>query len=391
VTTGNPQALIDAIRSCLPTDLPIVELSEPTFEGNEWKYVKDCLDSGWVSSVGKYVDRFEDMLAEFTGARFAIVTVNGTAALHAALVLAGVQAGDEVLSPAFTFVAGTNAISYCGALPHFVDSHPDNLGVDAEKLAGYLSNCVEIKDGKCLNRSTGRIIRALVVMHVFGHPSDLDALTQVCDHFQLKLIEDAAEAVGSKYKERHVGHDGFLGCLSFNGNKTITTGGGGAILCDDQELALKVRHLTTTAKIPHRWRFDHDMVGYNYRMPNLNAALGCAQMEQLPGFLKKKRALAERYQQALDTIPGVRFLAEPANCKSNYWLNALMLDDPSEDILDSTLSECHRQGLKVRPGWTLQNKLPMYRDMPAMDLSVAESIEARLINLPSSVSLAVNE
>lgn len=388
MTAGNTQALIDAIWSCLPADRPRVELSEPVFEGNEWEYLRDCLDSGWVSSAGKYVDRFEDMLTDFTGASFAIATVNGTAALHSALLLAGVESGDEVLSPAFSFIAGTNAISYCGAVPHFIDSHPDDLGVDAEKLADYLSHSAEIRDGTCHNRSTGRPIRALLVMHVFGHPSDLDALTDVCQRFRIELIEDAAEAIGSRYKGRHVGNDGLLGCLSFNGNKTITTGGGGAILCNSENLARHAKHLTTTAKRPHPWRIEHDLIGYNYRMPNLNAALGCAQMEQLPGLLKKKRKLAERYRRVLGAIPGIHFLTEPAECESNYWLNALMLDTPCEDMLEFTISECHRQGLKVRPAWTLQNELQMYRHMPAMDLSVAETIAARLINLPSSAFLA---
>ena len=384
----NLQEMVSAVRNCLPDDLQSADLSEPLFEGKEWQYVKECLDSGWVSSAGQYVDLFEQKLAEFTGAGFAVVTVNGTAALHIALLLAGVQSGDEVLTPALTFVGTTNAIAYCNAVPHFVDSDPQTLGVDARKLREYLATSAELTNGVCHNRATGKPIRALVVMHTFGHPVDLDTASEVCEEFRVKLIEDAAEAIGSYYKGVHVGHRGLLGCLSFNGNKIITTGGGGAILTNDEELARRAKHLTTTAKLPHPWRYDHDSVGYNYPMPNLNAALGCAQLDQLPVFLDHKRNLASRYGQALADVQGVKFFGEPPGCRSNYWLNALLLDESAASQQKQALTAFHDNGLRVRPAWTLQNKLPMFQDAPSMNLEMAESIESRLINLPSSASLA---
>ena len=368
-------------------DQPSISLHEPCFGGNEWAYVKECLDTGWVSSVGKYVDRFEEKLADYTGVKRAVAVVNGTAALHTCLTLAGVEAHDEVLMPALTFIATANAVSYCGAVPHFIDSEETTLGVDSRKLAEYLDTVTEKRADGSYNRLTGRRIKAIVPMHTFGHPVDLDPLLEVCQRFNITLIEDAAESLGSFYKGRHTGHWGLLSALSFNGNKTITTGGGGAILTNDEELGRLAKHITTTAKVPHRWEFNHDMIGYNYRMPNINAALGCAQLEQLPGFLKAKRDLAEQYRQAFSDIHGIRFFTEPTNSKSNYWLNTLLLDEQYADQRDALLKSTNDAGMMTRPAWTLMNRLPMFSVCPKMDLPVAESLERRLINIPSSVIL----
>lgn len=380
------EQIICAMKSVLP-DVAQVALHQPCFVGNEWAYVKDCLDSGWVSSAGSYVTRFEQMLAEYTGAGYAVATVNGTAALHICLKLAGVQPGDEVLMPALTFVATANAVRYCGAVPHFVDSAPDTLGVDPARLADYLADIAQIKDGHCYNCLTGRRIAVLLPVHTFGHPVDLDPLMEVCQRYHLVLVEDAAEALGSLYKGRHVGTIGRLAALSFNGNKIITTGGGGAILTNDRELARLAKHLTTTAKLPHPWEFYHDMLGYNYRLPNINAALGCAQLEKLPEFLAQKRLLAEKYRAALASVTGVYFFTEPPFARSNYWLNALLLDEEWADWRDMLLSETHRLGIQTRPVWRLMTELPVYEGCPLMKLDVAKSLQSRIINLPSSPHL----
>ena len=364
-----------------------VSLHEPTFSGNEWVYVKDCIDSTYVSSVGSYVDRFEVMLSEYTGVKRAIAVVNGTAALHVCLILAGVKTGDEILLPTLTFVATPNALSYCGAIPHFVDSEEKTLGLDPHKLAGYLSEVAEVRGDECFNRKSGRRIKSVVPMHTYGHPVDLDPLLDVCERFKLVLIEDAAESLGSYYKGKHTGQWGKLSALSFNGNKVITTGGGGAILTNDEELGNLAKHLTTTAKVPHKWEFRHDMVGYNYRLPNLNAALGCAQLEQLPSFLQNKRVLAENYRKAFSDFDGLHFFSEPEQAQSNYWLNALLLDDVNCDKRDELLALTNNSGIMTRPSWTLMHKLPMFKDCPRMNLVVAEALERRLINIPSSSSL----
>lgn len=364
-----------------------VALHEPGFAGNEWRYLKDCLDSTFVSSVGQYVDRFESDLAVFTGAKHAIAVVNGTAALHIALKLAGVQQNDEVLVPALTFVATANAVAYCGAMPHFVDSEAVTLGLDAEKLRDYLRSTTERRSGCCINASTGRVIRAMVPMHTFGHPVDLDALLAIASEFNIALVEDAAESLGSYYHGMHTGTFGRMGILSFNGNKTITTGGGGAILTNDTDLAKRAKHLTTTAKSPHVWKYFHDEIGYNYRMPNLNAALGCAQLEQLPGMLLAKRALTNRYQSAFSGIPGASLMLEPAGCKSNYWLQTLILSPELAAARDAVLAATNDVGYMTRPVWDLMHELPPYANAPRMDLSGAVSLATRLINIPSSACL----
>lgn len=383
------QQVVEAIRDVVG-QIP-ASLHEPHFSGNEWQYLKECLDSTYVSSVGAFVDRFEVELAAYTGAKHAVAVVNGTAALHIVLKLAGVQQDDEVLVPALTFVATANAVTYCGAIPHFVDSEKRTLGIDAEKLRMYLTEISEQRGGQCINRTTGRVIRALVPMHVFGHPVDLDGLLAIARDFNIALVEDAAESLGSFYHGQHTGTFGLLGTLSFNGNKTITTGGGGAVLTNDPVLARKIKHLTTTAKLPHRWEYVHDEIGYNYRMPNLNAALGCAQLEQLPDFLKAKRSLYQSYNKAFHDVQGVSILNEPENCSSNYWLQALILDSKKSDQRDLILQATNDAGQMTRPVWKLLNRLQPYESCPTMGLETSLSLENRVVNLPSSVNIMVNE
>jgi perosamine synthetase len=381
------QSVLAAVCEVLGPATATIGLHEPEFGGNEWAYVKDCLDTGWVSSVGAYVDRFERDLQDVTGVSHAVATANGTAALHICLLLAGVEPGDEVLVPALTFVATANAVSYTGATPHFVDSETVSLGVDSVALEAYLARTADRVDGRCVNRATGRVIRALVVMHVFGHPADLEALDALAARWGLVLVEDAAESLGSFYQGRHTGNVGRVSALSFNGNKVVTTGGGGAVLTNDPVLGRRAKHLTTTARVAHRWNFLHDEVGYNYRLPNLNAALGCAQLEQLPGLLERKRVLAGRYAQAFAGVAGVSMLREPPQTRGNFWLNALMLASPDELRRDAVLATLNEAGYMSRPVWRLMHRLPMYSACPRMDLPVAESLEARVINLPSSARL----
>jgi perosamine synthetase len=363
-------------------------LHEPQFAGNEWEYLKECLDSTFVSSVGKFVDRFEKDLADYTGARYAVAVVNGTAALHIALKLAGVQDGDEVLTPALTFVATANAVNYCNATPHFVDCEEATLGMSALAVREHLQSVAELRQGVCVNRLSGRPIRALLPMHTFGHPVDLEGLMAVAHDFKLVMVEDAAESLGSFYHGRHTGTFGRMGTLSFNGNKTITTGGGGAIITDDERLARHAKHLTTTAKLPHRWAYEHDEIGYNYRMPNLNAALGCAQLEQLPGFLSAKRQLFNSYRTAFADLPGMHIVDEPADCRSNFWLQTLQLDSDNLALRDAILDATAAAGYMARPIWAPLHKMRPYADCPRMPMLVTSSLEQRLINLPSSSGLA---
>ena len=374
------------IRKVSGIDHGPVVLHEPFFNGNERQYVTDCIDTNWVSTVGKYVNLFEQLISRTTGAKHTIATINGTAALHICLLLAGVQAGDEVLTQALTFVAAANAIAYSNATPHFVDVELHTLGVCPERLRDHLQSIGTVKNGILHNKSTDRPIRALMVMHTFGHPSRLDELKQVCDEFGIKLIEDAAEAIGSEYHGRHVGNHGLLSALSFNGNKTITTGGGGAILTNDDAIAQQARHLTTTGKVSHIWEYFHDCVAYNYRLPNINAALGCAQLEQLGDIIMKKRVLASRYKHEFAKVSDVTFFNEAAGVKSNYWLNAIILNTPCLEKRNSLLNELNADGIMVRPVWNLMNSLPMYASCPTADLSISKQLEASLINIPSSPS-----
>lgn len=387
VTTPLPIAeqVVSAIRAVAGAGP--VTLHEPSFRGNEWQYLKECLDSTFVSSVGKFVDRFEIELAAFTGAKHVVAVVNGTAALHISLKLAGVKAGDEVLIPALTFIATANATTYCGATPHFVDSEARTLGVDVAKLRDYLTSHTEQFSGNCVNRTTGRVIRALVPMHTFGHPGDLDGILAVAHDFKLSLVEDAAESLGSYYHGQHTGTFGLVGTLSFNGNKTITTGGGGAILTNNPELARHAKHLTTTAKLPHAWDYRHDEVGYNYRLPNLNAALGCAQLEQLPAMLEVKRELFKRYLAEFALMSNITLISEPDQCQSNYWLQTLLLDSGQEPQRDLILRATNDAGFMTRPAWILMHEIEPFKDCPHMDLTIAMSLSQRLINIPSSASL----
>ncbi|MCS3655562.1 perosamine synthetase [Salinibacter ruber] len=379
--------VVEAIRDAIGPRDGFTPLHKPTFENNEWEYVKECIDTEWVSTAGSYVEQFEEDLAEYTGAEHAVVTVNGTAALHVSLSLAGVTPGDEVLVPALSFVATANAVAYLGATPHFVDSEERTLGLDPEKLGTYLHDIAEVCDGTCVNTQTGRPIKALVPMHAYGHPVALDALQEVAERYHLTLVEDAAESLGSLYEGTHAGTIGRLGALSFNGNKTITTGGGGAILTNDDELADEALHLVRVAKEDHEWEYFHDQTGYNYRMPNLNAALGCAQLEQMPSFLERKRALAECYRDAFEEVEGVSLFTERGNTRSNYWLNVLLLDKNVADRRDAVLAATNEADIMTRPTWQLLSSLPMYEDCPRMNLSTAESLERRLINIPSTPTL----
>lgn len=381
-------AFVRVLHSVLDHPTSPLSLHEPEFTAGEYDYLKRCLDSGWVSSAGPYVQELEARLAAYTGARHAICVASGTAALQVALVLAGVEANDEVLVPALTFVATANAVSHCGAVPHFVDSDEARIGLDPTALAAHLSRVGERSTGGLRNRLTGRRIRALVPMHVFGHPVDMAPLLDVAGRFALPVVEDAAESLGSLYQGRHTGTFGQLGCLSFNGNKVVTTGGGGAILTDDAALAARAKHLTTTAKVPHPWAFFHDAVAWNYRLPNLNAALGCAQMERLPDMLNRKRRLAERYARAFDGQDGLSFVAEPGDSRSNYWLNTIRLAKPSVAVRDALLQSALDARFACRPAWVLLHRLPMYASAPRAELPVAEALEASLINVPSSARLA---
>lgn len=381
----NPTDIATRIRQTLNNHSDTLALHQPCFKGNEWQYVKDCLDSRWVSSVGEYVDQFEVKLAEYTGAAYAIAVVNGTAALHACLTLVGIQPNDEVLCPALTFVATANAITYCHATPHFVDASFNTLGVDCDKLVEYLDKNTSVKNDTCFNNNTGRPIRALIAMHTFGHPVEIDRLQEICSAFCITLVEDAAESLGSQYANQHTGTFGTVSALSFNGNKIITSGGGGAILTNDKHLAMRAKHITTTAKTTHPWELNHDELGYNYRLPNINAALGMAQLEQLDTFLDYKRQLAEQYQQTFKDTPGVTVFKEPANAHSNYWLNILLLDDDLSPTRDLILSELHANGILSRPAWQLMHRLPMYNQCQKMTLTNAEQLYQKIICLPSSV------
>lgn len=412
----NFQPIIDFIHSLYP-GRETIPLHEPFFGGNEKKYLLDCIDSTYVSSVGKYVDRFEKMIREFTGVKYAVATVNGTAALHVALLLAGVQKGDLVITQPLTFIATSNAITYCGAEPVFIDIDRQTLGLSADALEAWLRVNVDIVDrgldgrdsleglesiGKwlpsqrskqrsaqpskhqvvCIHKARRKRISACVPMHTFGHPCQIDRIVEICQRYHIPVVEDAAESIGSYCKDRHTGTFGKLGILSFNGNKTITTGGGGMIITDDAELGRMAKHITTTAKLPHSWNFVHDMVGYNYRLPNINAALGCAQMELLPAILENKRETAQKYEDFFseDTCP--LFVRQPDDSRSNYWLNAILLKD--EEERDAFLAAANEAKIMVRPAWKLMHSLTMYERCLHSGLENSADIASRLVNLPSS-------
>ena len=379
------EELVKYIRELFEEPEKFIPLHEPRFVGNEKKYVLETIESTFVSSVGKFVDRFEEMMCEITGAKHAIAIVNGTSALHLALVLAGVEKDDEVLTQALTFVATANAITYCNASPHFVDVDSDTLGLSPSLLRKHLNEIAEVKGNACYNKLTGKRIAACVPMHTFGLPTRIDELVELCNEFHIPLVEDAAESLGASYKGKQTGTFGLLGVFSFNGNKTVTAGGGGAIVTDDEGLAKLAKHLSTQAKVPHKWQYHHDHIGYNYRMPNLNAALACAQLENLSDFIQNKRELAECYLKFFESYPEVILHREIEEAKSNYWLNAIQL--ASREKRDEFLSYMNEQGVMTRPIWTLMNKLDMFLACPKSDLSNALYLEDRIVNLPSSVRI----
>lgn len=382
----SPQEVIQSLQSVLPQK-DFIALHEPIFQGKETMYVTDCIHTGWVSSVGAYVDQFEQNLAEFTGVKKAVAVVNGTAALHICLKLIGVKTNDEVLIPSLTFVATANAVTYTSAIPHFVDVSEKTLGMDPYKLEAYLAKHTFFKNNEIFSKKSGRRISAMVPMHTFGHPVEMDKLLDVAQTFHLKVVEDAAESLGSYYQGKHTGNFGHIAALSFNGNKIITTGGGGAILTNDEELAQRAKHITTTAKVSHPYEFVHDEIGYNYRMPNLNAALGCAQLEQLPVFLKEKRKLANRYERLFSSVSNIRFFKEPENSCSNYWLNVLLLEQSDIIMRDQWLDALNQNGIMSRPIWKPIHQLEMYRDCPAMPLDTTMKLAGQVINIPSSANL----
>jgi perosamine synthetase len=362
-----------------------IPLHEPRFIGNEKKYVADAIDSTYVSSVGAYVDKFENAIVDITGAKYAVATVNGTAALHIALKLAGVTSGDEVITQSLTFIATCNAIRYCNADPVFVDVDLKTLGLSAESLQIFLDEYCEIRDdGYCWNKKTNNTIRACLPMHTFGFPVDLDKINDICRHYNIILVEDAAESLGSKYKQQHTGTIGKLAALSFNGNKILTAGGGGVVLTNDEELAVYAKHITTSAKVPHKWEFVHNETGYNYRMPNLNAALVVAQLELLPNFIENKRQLADRYQK-WGMNNDLKFVCEPKNTKSNYWLNTVLTKNKDEQL--AMLEYTNNNGVMTRPVWLPMHKLSINSDCFWTHLNNTEWLAERLVNVPSSVIL----
>jgi len=405
--------IIDFIRELYRTPKDFIPLHTPVFRGNEKKYLEECIETTFVSSVGKFVDRFEEMVAEYTGAKKAIVTVNGTNALHLALLSVGVTFDSEVLTQPLTFIATANAIAYIGAKPVFVDVDLDTMGMSPKALKTWLEQNTEQRttnnEQRTFNKSTGKRISAIVPMHTFGHPCRIDEIAEICEEFNIPLVEDAAESLGSFYKGKHTGNFGKIGVLSFNGNKTITTGGGGMLLTNDEELGKHLKHITTQAKIPHPWEYAHDFIGYNYRMPNLNAALGVAQMEKIDEILASKRKIANAYteffnkgeQQTPNNKQGTRnkeqgttnndqikHITEPVNTISNYWLNVILLSNRKER--DKFLKFSNDNGVMTRPIWQLMNKLEMFKNCECGDLSNAEWLEDRVVNIPSSVILQKN-
>lgn len=363
----------------------IVQLHEPIFIGNEKKYLDDCIETTFVSSVGKYVTQFEEMLAAFSGANYAVATTNGTSALHLALEIVGVDKRCEVITQPLTFIATANAISYCGAKPIFVDVDKDTLGLSPIKLKLFLDEFATLNEtGDCINKSTGKVIKACVPMHTFGHPCRIDEIVEICNVYNIAVVEDAAESLGSYYKGQHTGSFGKVGIFSFNGNKIITTGAGGMLVTNDEQLAKKAKHLTTTAKIAHPYEYVHDQIGYNYRLTNIAAALGVAQMENIELFLKQKRKLAITYEAFFER-QAIEFVKQPLNAKSNFWLNAIVLKD--KKLRDDFLLHANNNGIAARPIWTLMNKLEMFKMAQTTNVENAIWLESRIVNLPSSVIL----
>lgn len=380
------KTLVEFIRSTFQEPTEFIPLHDPRFIGNEKKYLMECIDSNFVSSVGEFVGRFEQMCADYTGAKYAVAAMNGTAALHIALQLAGVKSNEEVITQALTFIATVNAISYTGAKPIFIDVDKETMGLSAQKTEDFLLTHTEIKDdGFCYNKITGHRIAACVPMHTFGHPVKITQLQTICNRYNIPLVEDAAESIGSYYIGKHTGTFGKFGILSFNGNKIITTGGGGMILTDDEQMAIRTKHLTTQAKVPHAYEFVHDKIGYNYRLTNMNASLGCAQLESLDYLLKLKRTLAEQYKEFFKNTE-FEFFTEPSGCRSNYWLNAIITKDKAQR--DELLQYTNQNRVMTRPIWELMNRLPMFSDCQTDDLENSIWFADRVVNIPSSAIIS---
>jgi aminotransferase in exopolysaccharide biosynthesis len=380
------KTLIEFIRSTFQEPTEFIPLHDPRFIGNEKKYLMECIDSNFVSSVGEFVGRFEQMCADYTGAKYAVAAMNGTAALHIALQLAGVKSNEEVITQALTFIATVNAISYTGAKPIFIDVDKETMGLSAQKTEDFLLTNTEIRDdGFCYNKITGHRIAACVPMHTFGHPVKITQLQAICNRYNIPVVEDAAESIGSSYNGIHTGTFGKLGVLSFNGNKLITTGGGGMILTDNEQLAKMAKHITTQAKVPHPYEFVHDYIGYNYRLTNINAALGCAQMESLDYLIQLKRNLAEQYKEFFKNTE-FEFFTEPSGCRSNYWLNAIITKDKAQR--DELLQYTNQNRVMTRPIWELMNRLPMFSDCQTDDLENSIWFADRVVNIPSSAIIS---
>ena len=376
-----PKELVSFVRDQYGTK-DFIPLHAPHFEGKEKEYLLDTIDSTFVSTVGAYVTQFEEKVVQYTGSKYAVATVNGTSALHVGLLVAGVQRDDEVITQSLTFVATCNAIRYCGAEPVFVDVERETLGMSPDSILDFLDRFAEMRDGLCWNKQTNRVIRACVPMHNFGHPVRIHDIQKICQNYNIQLVEDAAESLGSFYEKIHTGRFGSLAAISFNGNKIITTGGGGMIITDDEVIYKRVKHITTTAKVDHPWLYMHDDLGFNYRLPNLNAALGCAQMELLSNYLERKRALAERYANWFSD-KGYKFILEPENTKANYWINAFLVNGREER--DELLKYTNNNKVMTRPAWTPMHTLKMFKDNLRVDLTNTEWLESRLVNIPSSV------
>ena len=378
------QKIVNFIQNTFSTK-EFIPLHEPKFIGNEKKYLNDCIDSTFVSSVGKYVGEFEKRFADYVGSKYAVATVNGTSALHISLLLAGVKVEDEVITQPLTFIATCNAINYLGAKPIFVDVDLDTMGLSPKSLKEFLQINCEVVDNKCINKTTNKIIKACVPMHTFGHACRIEEIKYICDKWHIILVEDAAESLGSYYKKRHTGTFGKFGTFSFNGNKIITSGGGGVIVTDDEKLAIQAKHLTTTAKISHKWEYIHDEIGYNYRMPNLNAALLVAQLEKLNDFILNKRDLSLKYEEFFSKIDAIDYIKEPDNSRSNYWLQAVIVKDAKkrDDFLDFT----NKNGIMTRPIWKPMNELEMFKNSQCSNLDNSKYLQQRVVNIPSSVRL----
>ncbi|TCP22911.1 perosamine synthetase [Tenacibaculum skagerrakense] len=377
------QEFINFIRKEFRTN-DFIPLHAPVFVGNEKKYLNECIDSTFVSSVGKFVDLFEKKVAEYTKSKHAIVCVNGTNALHLSLLVAGVKSGDEVLTQPLTFIATTNGILYSNAIPVFIDVDLDTMGLSPLALKDFLEKNTVQRNGECYNKVTNNRIKACMPMHTFGHACRIDEIAEICEAYNIELVEDAAEGMGSFYKEKHLGTFGRIAAISFNGNKIMTTGGGGIILTDDDELATKAKHLSTQAKVPHQWEYVHDNIGFNYRMPNINAALGLAQLEKLDFFLENKRVLGESYMNFFENKE-VTFFKEREEERCNFWLNAILFNNRNER--DAFLKESNEAGVMTRPIWQLMNKLPMFENNFKGPLTNSEWLEDRVVNIPSSVRL----